>query len=76
MKSIPVVHTDWLEGSFWKNRLLNETPYLIETIYDKYDQLQERYNRLAEKQTEDKATQYEEEEEEPMGKSPMTPIKF
>ena len=76
MKSIPVVHTDWLEGSFWKNRLLNETPYLIETIYDKYDQLQERYNRLAEKQTEDKATQYEEEEEEPMGKSLMTPIKF
>ena len=75
MKSIPVVHTDWLEGSFWKNRLLNETPYLIETIYDKYDQLQERYNRLAEKKTEDKATQYEE-EEEPMGKSPMTPIKF
>ena len=76
MKSIPVVHTDWLEASFWKNRLLDETPYLIETIYDKYDQLQERYNRLAEKQTEDKATQYEEEEEEPMGKSLMTPIKF
>ena len=59
---IAVVHANWLVASFWKNHLLDETPYLMETIYDRHRDLQERYDRLIEKHREDKATQYEEQQ--------------